>query len=171
VSTEEVDPFDLLENPSEGLEEAVSDPFSINFRFQDSYEMPVEPGHPSMKAATVDLGNENVEVRYSGQEPEEKYITVISKPDLAMVESHTNIELDGKSATSVTYYLVLEDATLMYDSGDYHELRNPGVREVAIETPALYQQGVEAREKMQKESEYGGDDCVPPPDRDPFFTD
>lgn len=159
--TERIDVVELLEEPSEELERQLRDPHTAYFRQEIKPKVEIEPDHYGVKRAEADLSNGNVKVWYTTQHGGDRYRTVISEPEISLVESQAFINAGEFRGTSKLYYAVLDDQVLLHDSEglNYEETFNPRVREVAEITPELYRQAEEAWENASP-------DPVPPPEND-----
>lgn len=163
---ERIDVVKLLEEPSEQLERQLKDPHSAYFKHETDPKVEIEPDFYGVKNAEADLANGNVKVWYTTQTKMDKYRTVISEPEISLVESQAFIDAGEYRGMSKLYYAVVDDRVLLHDADSftYEETFNPRVREVAEITPELYRQAEEAWEEISP-------DPVPPPEKDSMFQD
>lgn len=163
--TERIDVVKLLEEPSEKLERQLRDPHNAYFRRETKPRVEkIEPDHYGIEKAEADLSNGNVKVWYTTQHGADRYRTVISEPEVSLVESQAFIDAGEFRGTSKLYYAVLDNQVLLHDrnSRSYRETFNPRVKEVAEITPELY-------EEAEQASEEASPDPVPPPENDEMF--
>ncbi len=153
--TEDRDVVEMLERPE-----------NYDFRPQKEEFVDVDPGNPWIREASVDISNRNVEVSFNMQSAREKYVRVFSDEDFALVESHGEYTVEGRSGKSVLYYMVSGDDVFLF-SDDWEKYFNPRPREVALEAEELYEKAVSG--KTMDELDWGKDECVPPPQNDYLF--
>ncbi len=178
--TEYMDPFDYIEpeNIDEKLEIALEDPPSNNYRSRDPAVVNFEPEDRLIDQATVDLGNRNVGVQYEDQETEERYVVIMKRIGLALVESHANISQGSETVTTVNYHVVTPELGLMYDGEGYVETANNLPRQTAKKAPELLEKAKEVEEVdfnstlLEPPAEETNETTsVPPPRKDPLFDD
>ncbi|MFB6100431.1 MAG: hypothetical protein ABEK16_04100 [Candidatus Nanohalobium sp.] len=166
-----VDPFHILEDTSPELEKTLEDPLSMNFRGRERDLVELYPDHLSFRQATVDLGNQNVELQTNLQSETEGYTTVMYTDGAALVESQAEIRKDNRFGLSTAYYLVTDQHTLIHNGHNWEETYNPGVRDAAHLTPHLYQKAQNYTGSGKEETiEQSKGRTVPPP-RNGDFTE
>ncbi|WP_414838300.1 hypothetical protein ACK3SF_02760 [Candidatus Nanosalina sp. VS9-1] len=170
----EIDPFELLEEVPEGLEEALVDPDGYNFR-PESYDQEIlYPDHMSVRVSVVDLENDNVQIRYNTQVGREKYTAVLMEDEFTLVESTATVTIDNVSSESDLYYLVTDEDVFLHEGRKFSESKNTAVKEVAELSEKFYQQALEERKEQsqsQADEEFSGPDPVPPPENDEMFPE
>jgi hypothetical protein len=165
--SDRVNPFELLEDVSPNLEKVLEDPFSVNFRGKEEDLIELYPEHLSFRQATVDIANQNVELKTNKQRETEGYNTLIYGEGIALVESKAEIRIDDRAAISTTYYLVTDDKTLMYNGENWEDIYNPTPRDAASLAPKLYQKALEYTPNSE-ETERKQNTTVPPPEQGDF---
>jgi hypothetical protein len=165
--TNGLDPLEILDDVSPGLEKALEDPSQVNFRPNDEEFVPVYPEHPSFRQAYVDEPNQNVEIKLNTQTEKEGYNTVVYQDGIAIVESQAEIRMDNRAKISTEYYLVTDQKTHVYNQNRWRQLYNPLPRTAAKQTPVLHQKA-ENKEPLQ-EDDFKIVDAVPPPKKDKLF--
>lgn len=178
--TEYLDPFDYVETDeiSKGLEAAIEDPWSFNYRSNDPDRFTFPPKDHLVRSATVDFANNNVEVQYNPQSEEEKYVVVVTQGRIGLVESHTNVPSGENTENIVRYHLLTPEVDLVYDGDGYTESLNDLPRNAAHRAPELIERASELEkldskdESLLEPSEKGQDiKTVPPPRKDPMSED
>lgn len=179
--TEYIDPFDYIaqENIDEKLEIVLEDPSSPNYRSNDKDIVDFEAEDSLIDHVSADLANKNVGVRYDHQDVEERYIVVMKRPGLALVESHANVPVDSNLVTTVNYHVVTPELGLMYDGDGYVETANELPRQAAIKAPELLEKAEQVEEVdfssvsvlEPTTGEENNPSYVPPPSKDPLFED
>ena len=162
---------EVLDEAEEEIREALENPEEFNFREDEREKIPVNAESSFVRSSVVDIGNENVEIRYSTHSTEVKYVAVINEENFSVIESNYVVRANDEVQSSKIYYLVTEDSTFMYERGSgWMEEFNPGPREVAGIAERLYEK---ALEEETEELDWGQDeeDYVPPPEEDELFTE
>ena len=169
----------ILEEASDELYEALTDPHNYEFRQEDpekSEKVVVYPDHQAMRIAGVDLANDNVTVRYNVQSNREKYVAVMDEQDFSLIESTAVFNINNRSGTSTMYYLVTDEETFLHDN-PWETTFNTRPREVAEEAPGIYQQALEEEGEDGDEISWGNDEeenplnHVPTPRNDGMFPE
>jgi len=179
--TEHIDPFEHIpeEYIDENLEIALEDPSSPNYRSNDKDIVDFETEDRLIDHVSADLANKNVGVRYDHQDIEERYIVVMKRAGIALVESHANMSTDSGLLTTVNYHVVTPELGLMYDGDGYVETANELPRQAAIKAPELLEKADQVEEVdfssvsvlEPSTGEENDPSYVPPPSKDPLFED
>lgn len=172
-------PQEILDGANQEIQEALTEPQEYDFRQKEpteDEEINVTPDHHGMRAATVDLANDNIHLRYNVQSNREKYVAVMAEQDFSLIESTAVYNINNRSGTSTMYYLVTDDETFLHDNS-WETTFNTRPREVAEEAPEIYRQALEGEGVDEDEISWGNDtedhspDPVPPPENDEMFPE
>lgn len=179
--TDYLDPFDYIEseNIDEKLEIALAAPDLPNFRSNDPNVVDFSPEDQLITHVGADLANRNVAVQYEHHNEEEKYVVIMKRVGLAMVESHTDIDAGSDSETVTRYHVVTPEIGLVYDGKGYTEARNDLPREAAIKAPELLERAEEidsnedSGDLLEPSEDFSEENSstVPPPEKDPMYND
>lgn len=137
---EDLRPEKFVEDVSDKLEEVLENPHELNYRHDEEQILELYPDHLNFREAEVDQANQNVTLRTNLQAGEERYTAVLHTDEYSLVESLAEVCLEGKTDISVTYYLVTDEETFMYDGSSWEEKYNPAVEDVDELVPELYRQ-------------------------------
>lgn len=177
--SQDIDPVRHLhpEVLDEEMKMVLEDPYSVNFRSENSRVISFPTDDGLTRNAEVDLANQNAGLRYNTQTVEEKYVVVAKRTGLGIVESHARIP-GGEYASRLTvnYHVITPELDLFYDGQGYVETENRLPRQTARRAPNLIQEAKLLDEaefrpasELEPQEERSNPGTLPPPEEDSIY--